>query len=528
MSFSGRYGSYGTTSADTWYPSMDAATGSLYTSFADGRVCTSPPLPPPLPPAFGALQWWWSLALQDNVLTTDSLPPEPAGAYAYVGTAGFALTASAAGNGSGTCALALYRAPAGTREYWTTCGSAEAAAAVAAGYSLVAPLGLFLPAAPPDPPAAALPPSSPTDLPGGWGAGWYAAAQYFSPARGDHFLTPQPSAPAGYARAPQPWQGAMRLQLGGAGQECVSASGVGSAQGAAVLAGADPFNLTISAVYGVPHPPMLLNASIPGQPGVYPSTSFVYNGSWLIGFYLLKDPSGAGCGNWCHLGPLLAFAVGSTAAPPSPAPPAWSYAGAPYWGGSGAPLGVFEPIDAARPIKMGVPRFIDFGADNAHSPDGRAYLVGKGCAANDGVHCSFMTGDSAYLARTRAPLASLGGNLSALNAASAWEFYAGGAAQAQPTWAPTLEGSAPLFSWPKGIGGITVTYNAALAKYLVVVNLPADRIHPTHCTFDTYVLESGEVTGPFALVSYMAGLGPQMYFQRAWGRAQRHSLVTLL
>jgi hypothetical protein len=33
------------TAADTWYPSADAA-GSLYTSFADGRVCTTPPALP--------------------------------------------------------------------------------------------------------------------------------------------------------------------------------------------------------------------------------------------------------------------------------------------------------------------------------------------------------------------------------------------------------------------------------------------------------------------------------------------------
>ena len=509
VSFSGRFGSYPSTAADTWYPSADAA-GSLYTSFADGRVCTTPPAPPPLPPGLGALQWWWSEAQQDNALTTDALPPEGA-TYERVGVAGYALAAPPAGGGG--CALALYRAAAGSREYWTTCGSAEAAAAEAAGYGLVAPLGLYLPAAPPPPPPPpqpALPPSSATDLPPGWASGWHAAAQYYSASRGDHFLSPEPSAPAGYARAAQPWQGSLLLQLGGGGAACVVASGVSAAQGAAVLSGADPFNLTVTAVLAVPHPPV--NVTFPGQHGVYPSTSFVYNGSWVIGYYLLADPSGAGCGNWCHLGPLLAFAVGSTAAAPAPAPPAWSYDGAPCWGGSGAPQGVFEPIDVTRPIRMGVPRFVDFGPDAQHSPDGRAYLVGKGCARNDGVRCSFMTGDSAYLARTTLPLAGLGGNLSALNAASAWEFYAGG--EGSPVWAPTLAGSAPLFTWPTGIGGLAVTYNAVLARYIAVVNLPGDRVRPTDCSFDTFVLESGSVTGPYSLVSYMEGLGPQMYFQQ--------------
>jgi len=109
---------------------------------------------------------------------------------------------------------------------------------------------------------------------------------------------------------------------------------------------------------------------------------------------------------------------------------------------------------------MGVPRFVDFGRDLEHSPDGRAYLVGKGCTANDGVHCSFMTGDAMYLARTRTPLATWGGNLSNLNAFEEWEFYAG----ASDAWAPTLAGSAPLLVWPTGMGGITMTFNPALKK----------------------------------------------------------------
>ena len=510
VSFSGRFGAYLTTHADTWYPSWDARSGGLFTCFADGEVCTSVP-PPPLPPSFVALQWWWSKSLEDNVLTTDAFPPEdPSGAlYEYVGVAAFAPAGAAAAGG---CALSLYRASALSREYWTTCGDAEAQAAAAAGYALVGALGAYLPGAPGDN-STLLPPSSPTSLPAAWAAQgaprWLGAAQYFSAARGDHFLTPEPSAPEGYVRAAPTGGGFFRLQLwGGSAPKCVSASGIAEAQGAAVLVGDDPFNLTVAAVAPVAHPSLApLNASFPGLKGIYPSTSFVFNGSWLIGLYLLADSSGKGCGNWCHLGPLLAFAVGSTAPAPGQV---WSYAGAPFWGGAGLPYGVFEEIDVTQPIRMGVPRFVDMGRDLEHSPDGRAYMTGKGCAANDGVHCSFMTGDSLYLARTRAPLASLGGNLSALNAAASWEFYA----DSDGSWAPTLAGSKPLLVWPTGMGGATMTYNPALRKFLVVVNIPADRVHPTDCRFTTFVLESSSVTGPFALVSYMEALGPQMYFQQ--------------
>lgn len=519
VSFSGRFGHYPTTAADTWYPSWDARTGALFSSFADGKVCTSPPgPPPPVPPAFAPLLWWWSEAQQDNVLSTTAFPPAngTAGLYKYVGVAGYALT-----DAPGGCELYLYRAPGGTREYWTACGAAEAGEAAAAGYALVAALGAFLPAAAGDN-ATALPPSSPTDLPPAWAAQgapqWVGAQQYFSAARGDHFLTPMPSAPPGYVRAappsgPAPPARLLRLQLSGGGApQCVDVYGENSAQGAAVIAGEDPFNLTVAAVYSVHHPSLApLNASFPGAKGIYPSTSFVFNGSWVIGYYLLADPSGAGCGNWCHLGPLLAFAVGASS--PSPAGQNWSYFGAPFWGGGGRPEGVFEPIDVTVPIRMGVPRFVDLGRDLEHSPDGRAYLLGKGCAANDGVHCSFMTGDSLYLARTREPLASLGGNMSALNAAQTWEFFAGRRGGGD-SWAPTLAGSAPLLVWPGGMGGATMTYNAALGKFLIVVNVPGDRVRSTDCKFNTFVLEGSSVTGPFALVSYMEALGPQMYFQQ--------------
>jgi hypothetical protein len=230
----------------------------------------------------------------------------------------------------------------------------------------------------------------------------------------------------------------------------------------------------------------------------------VYNGQWVYGYYLLADPNGAGCSNWCHQGPLVAFGVASISDPA-----AWSYAGSPYWGGDGSPRGVFEDLSVVQPVKMGVPRFVDFGANNHHSPDGRAYLLGKGCRENDGVHCSFMTGDAAYLARTVDPLSTLG-NLTSLNIAATWEFWGGEGVG----WVASLHSAVPLFEWPTGVGILSMTYNSILQKYFVVSNLPHDRVHPTDCAFDTYVLEADAVTGPWALLSYMQELGPQMYFQQ--------------
>jgi hypothetical protein len=556
VAFSGTYGAYPSTSADTWYPSL-AADGRLLTSFADGTVCTSsapspsPPPPPPLPPSLVALEWWWSEARSDNVLSTASSPPDPAdGSYELVGTIGYASSSpsgssSSSSPPSGSCELQLFRAPTGTREYWTVCGPDEAAEATAAGYGLVASLGAYLPSSAPPVGPAPVPPSVATNMPAGETSGWASTSQLYSAARGDHYATPEHFLPDGYEQLRQ--QGFMRIELPPQ-QTCVTASGANAGvQGVAVLEGDSPFNLTVAAVAAVPHPPFTANVSFPGEVGLYPSTSFTFNGSWVFGYYLLADPSGAGCGNWCHLGPLVAFGVASVVGAADGgeasggdggggAPDAaagrlagrldlnWSWAGSPYWGGndasssSSSPSGVFEPLDVTRPIRMGVPRFVDLGANLEHSPDGRAYLIAKGCSANDGTHCSFMTGDAAYLARTVSPLSAFGGRLTDLNLASSWEFFAGGGEEGggplTASWAALLADAQPLFSWPTGIGGLTMTFNPVLGKFFVVNNLPGDRIHPTDCSFDTAVLEADSITGPFSLVSYMRSLGPQMYFQQ--------------
>ena len=514
VAFSGRFGSYKTSSADTWYPSP-GSDGKLYTCFADGEVCASaaPAPPPPLPPGYVPLLWWWSPGAGDNVLSTEAFPPEAeeGAPYELVGTIGYGLVLAAGPE------LRLWRANNASREYFTTSGAADEQRAAAMNYSLVAGLGVELPAKAPAPDPRPLPPTSDVNWPRGEPAGWAPALLLFSAARGDHFSTPEAFLPDGYAQLRA--QGFMNAQPPSAAASCATGSGVSLAQGYAVLSGADAFNLSISEVGLVPHRAFPnLTLSVPPPYGLYPSTSFVFGGAWVVGYYLLADPNGAGCSNWCHLGPFVAFGVSSTS---NASASGWSLDGAPLWDAT-PPRGVFEPLSVSAPIRLGVPRFVDLGVDLQYAPDGdgRAYLLGKGCAQNDGVHCSFMTGDSAFLARTRAPFASLlaagGGpnNASALaralNDARTFEYWAGEAAGG---WAASLADAAPVFSWPTGVGGVTMTYNAPLRRFIVVVNLPGDRVHPTDCFFDTYVLESARITGPFALVAYMPSLGPQMYFQ---------------
>ena len=503
VSFSGVFGSYPGTTADTWYH-FALPDGRIFTTFADGGACpSSPPSPPPVPPGLVELLWWWSESASDNVLTTAAYPPEGANSsYEFVGVIGYAQAGAAAGP-----ELKLWRASNETREYFTTSGKADEDRAASLGYALVAALGASLPlAAPPDPDPATIPPTTSTNMPNGEGFGYTSTTLYFSPSRREHYSTPEAFAPGGYSLLSA--QGAMLIAPGGA--KCEGASGVSDAQGFTILSGSSAFNLTVDSVGLVAHPRLNVTLTVPPPYGVYPSTVLAFKDDQqdavlAYGYYLLADPNGDGCSNWCHQGPLLAFAVSSDGGA------SWSYQNAPLWDGENVPRGVFEDVNVSKPIRMGVPRFADLGPNLKHSPDGRAYLLGKGCDSNDGTHCSFMTGDSAFLARTRLPFAELvaANNVSALNLAESWEFSVGGG-----QWAPTLDEAQPLFAWPTGVGGLTLTYDAPLGKFLIVSNLPSDRIHPTDCAFDTYLLESSTIDAVYKLVSYMPALGPQMYFQQ--------------
>ena len=51
-----------------------------------------------------------------------------------------------------------------------------------------------------------------------------------------------------------------------------------------------------------------------------------------------------------------------------------------------------------------------------------------------------------------------------------------------------------------------MTYFAALKKYIVVVSTPTFSPY-TDKQFDTYILESDTITGPFKLVTYLAEVG---------------------
>ena len=67
---------------------------------------------------------------------------------------------------------------------------------------------------------------------------------------------------------------------------------------------------------------------------------------------------------------------------------------------------------------------------------------------------------------------------------------------------------APLVEWPGHTGCVTITYVAPLEKYVMCVTEGGDG----RGLFDTYILESDALTGPWRMVTYMKDFGTQAYF----------------
>ena len=105
-----------------------------------------------------------------------------------------------------------------------------------------------------------------------------------------------------------------------------------------------------------------------------------------------------------------------------------------------------------------------------HSPDGRAYLVGHGSTrATNTTRESWMSGDDVYLARTvTAP------DPTTINNRASWEFFAGhDATSGAPLWVVgNVTAAQPLFTWLNRTGVVTITYVAAIQRYLMCVSTP--------------------------------------------------------
>lgn len=263
-----------------------------------------------------------------------------------------------------------------------------------------------------------------------------------------------------------------------------NSAGRNATTGYATIVGDDPLHLTITNQAVYPSDPSPYQSR-------YPCGSLVYNGTWYYGTYCLGGGQVTKHGdityNWPWLGPFVGFRhsadFGKT----------WTQASCtpdrPLFG---------EHALKGEPVKFGAPHFVDFGRNMEHSPDGKAYLVAHG--ASDGAnrrfgYDSWITGDEIYLARVTP-------GVETMNDASRYEFFDGSG------WTKDFSRIKPVAAWRDRMGCVTMTYDAPLKRYLMCVT---DGM-TTGCRFNTYILESDKITGPFRMVQYLKHFGEQGYF----------------
>jgi hypothetical protein len=266
----------------------------------------------------------------------------------------------------------------------------------------------------------------------------------------------------------------------------VSSAGQNAATGYATVRGSDPMHLEIADV--------ATYASAPAPyEGRYPSANLFYRGVWYYGTYCLHETPGKHL-NWDVLGPFAGFRYSTDRGK------TWHQTAH----SCGDPL-FPEPNHFAGKVKMGAPHVVDFGREMQYSPDGKAYLVAHGASDPDpqprDADLSWITGDEVYLARVRPSPASI-------DDASKYEFYGGLDAAGRAIWTHNFAAIKPLLKWDNHMGSVTVTYDAPIRKFLMVITDGGNTISK----FSTYILESSAITGPWKLVTYMRNFGEQGYF----------------
>ena len=231
--------------------------------------------------------------------------------------------------------------------------------------------------------------------------------------------------------------------------------------------------------------------------GRYPCGSLVYNGVWYYSTYCLHPswsvPHEGITYNWPWLGPVVGFR--------------WSTNSGKTW--TQTPCTPEKPLFGERalkgePVKISAPHFVDFGKNLEHSPDGKAYLVAQGSSDGENrrfAYNSWITSDAAYLIRVTPSIENM-------NDASKYEFFGGHDGQGKPVWTSDLKKIKPLAEWRDHMGCVTMTYNPGLKKYLMCVTDGGTTVS----RYNTYILESDNVTGPWSMVTHMTNFGEQAYF----------------
>lgn len=331
------------------------------------------------------------------------------------------------------------------------------------------------------------------------------------------------------------------------GIKCTSGGGLatGHKTGHAVMRGDDPLTLEIR------------NTSPPKQAhgtpyrGRYPGGSLVHDGIWYYGTYCLGPSAGYTVNgfkwNWPNLGPTPGFHISYDLGKTWEQPP-------------GTPIDPLfpEPAEYLGPVKMGAPKFVDFGQNMQHSPDGKAYLLAMGAVADDpmprpaikpasgdqfyvedpdakpmlrlsprpaeraeGPHRAiieaafaevngrpFANGNLSWVSADQVYLARVTPSPETINDLAAYEFFAGHDAAGQPQWTDDFKKIQALIEWNNHMGNVTATWVPGLNKYLMCVTDG----WPTVARMTSYILEADRITGPWRMVAYMQDFGEQAYF----------------
>ncbi|MGQ7868723.1 DUF4185 domain-containing protein [Sunxiuqinia sp. sy24] len=225
--------------------------------------------------------------------------------------------------------------------------------------------------------------------------------------------------------------------------------------------------------------------------GRYPSACLVYNDNWYIGTYSLDDLPHT---NYGTLGGFVGFHVSTDLGK------TWEQC--PHTPDN-ALFG--ETGKRGNSVKIGAPHFVDFGKNMEHSPDGKAYLVSHGSSLPDTqpryANNSWITGDQIYLCRVSP-------QPDKVNNSSAYEFFAGKDTSGMDIWSKDFNEIKPIADWNNNMGCVTITYNAPLKKYFMCVTDG----QTTLSRYNSYILESDKITGPWRMVSYMKDFGEMGYF----------------
>lgn len=110
-------------------------------------------------------------------------------------------------------------------------------------------------------------------------------------------------------------------------------------------------------------------------------------------------------------------------------------------------------------------------------------------------------GDEIYLLRIKPGIHNL-------NDPRRYEFCTEVSAKGGTSWTSDFKRIQPIAAWRDHTGCVTLTYNAPLKKYLMCVTDGGNTVS----YFNTYILESDHVAGPFKLVTYLKHFGEQAYF----------------